>query len=119
MAYIPFVPPSSSPPTPRTRDLADRLARVLVEFEETHPTVTAGEVREATRIALRTTRASSAVAPPVLGVLVGALLLGVVVLVSRGGFGGAGFEGSVRWVALAVVGLGILALVAALTRGRP
>ena len=75
MSYEPIVVPPPQPPSPRTRELADRMARVIVEFEGQYPTATRAEVREAARLALQSTSRGSSLAP------VGAVALGVLALV--------------------------------------
>ncbi len=76
MTYVPIVPHTPTPPSPRARALGDQLARVMVEFEETHPTVTKGEIRQAAQLALRSRGSSDAgIVPVILGLV---LLLGLV-----------------------------------------
>lgn len=54
MTYVPVVtPPPSSTPSPRTRELAELLARVLEEYRKSHPEVKSQEIRAAVRLALR------------------------------------------------------------------
>ena len=72
MIYVPVVPPQ--PPSPRTRELADLLGRVIEEYEKHHPKVTDSEVRAALQMAAQ----SSKGAPPVAAV---AAALGVAALV--------------------------------------
>ncbi len=69
---IPIVPPT--PPSPRTRELADLLARVIEEYEKHHPAVSGAEVREALNLASQ----SSKTATPAARSLVAMLLLGLV-----------------------------------------
>ena len=75
MSYVPIVVPPPQPPSPRTRELADRMARLIVEFEGQYPTATRAEVREAARLALQATNRGSSVAP-VAAVVLGTLALG-------------------------------------------
>ncbi|HSW28495.1 MAG TPA: hypothetical protein VLH75_03280 [Longimicrobiales bacterium] len=51
MLYV-FIPPPPSPPSPRTRELAALLGRVIEEYEKHHPAVTGPEVRAAVRMAV-------------------------------------------------------------------
>jgi hypothetical protein len=53
MTYVPIVTPpvTQPPPSPRTRELAGLLTKVLEEYSKAHPAVTAAEVRAALRIA--------------------------------------------------------------------
>lgn len=76
MTYVPIIVPTQTT-SPQTRELADQLARVMVDFEETHPTMTSGEIRQAARMALGATKGSSAVGAPLVAALVGLLVMGV------------------------------------------
>lgn len=52
MTYVPMVTPTHvPPPSPRTRELAGLLAKVLDEFTKAHPATTGAEVRAAIRMA--------------------------------------------------------------------
>jgi len=52
MTYVPIVIPTSTPPpSPRTRELAGLLTKVLDEYVKAHPAVTNAEVRAAVRLA--------------------------------------------------------------------
>ena len=51
MLYVPVIPHHADPPSPRTRELADLLGRVIEEYEKHHPAVTGAEVRAAVRMA--------------------------------------------------------------------
>ena len=52
MFFVPIVPSSPAPPlSPRTRELAGLLQRVLDEYTRTHPATTRAEIRAAIRIA--------------------------------------------------------------------
>ena len=55
MTYVPVVtstPPP--PPSPRTRELAGLLTKVLEEYSKAHPAVTKAEIRAAVRLAQMT-----------------------------------------------------------------
>ena len=115
MSYVPIVVPPSTP-SPRTRELADELARVLVAFEQKHPTVTRGEMTEATRLALQATRGSSNVAPltaTLVGLVVAAALGVFVFLEQSGAIESIRIYSVVGVVAALVI---VLALVAVLRR---
>ena len=91
MAYIPPVPHSpSSPPSPRTRELAALLTKVLEEYKNSHPATTDAEVRAAVRLAQLASRSGNQTAPLALslglGVLGAGLLAGVLFFRSAGGF---------------------------------
>lgn len=81
MAYVPFVPPAAHPPpSPRTRELADLLARVLDEYRRAHPAVTEAEIRAAVGLVARTSnpRRRMAALPLAVGIAVFVLALGMV-----------------------------------------
>lgn len=90
MAYVPVVPTTPSPPpSPRTRELAALLTRVLEEYRKSHPATTDAEVRAAVRLAQLSTRSGSQATPLLvslaLGILVAGVLAGVLVFRSEGG----------------------------------
>lgn len=90
MAYVPIVPATPSPPpSPRTRELAALLTRVLEEYRKSHPATTDAEVRAAVRLAQLSTRSGSQATPLLvslaLGILVAGVLAGVFVLRSGEG----------------------------------
>jgi hypothetical protein len=120
MSYVPIVVPPPQPPSPRTRELADLLARVIVDFEQRHPSVTGQEVREASRLAVQASHGSDAPARLV------ALALGGLLALAVGGFvflrqstGGAA-SGSVPVPVLVIgISIAILALLAIALRRSP
>jgi hypothetical protein len=88
MSYVPIIVTTREPPSHRARELADRLSRVIVDFEQHHPTVSNAEVRQATRLALQASRRGSDVAPAIASALVLLIFLMVgigVFVVLRGG----------------------------------
>ncbi len=107
MSYVPVVVPPS-PPSPRTRELADLLVRVIEAYEEGHPTTTRIEVREATRLALSKTDPSGLRAPIVAVALGGvmAMLLGAFVFLKQ--------SGGMADVPVALPAVGIVALIVVL-----
>ena len=109
MSYVPIIVPPQQPPSPRTRELADELARVLRDFEGRHPSVTRHEVVEASRLALQASGTRSVMAPvltAVLGLGVAALVALLVFVRSGGELSGAGSP-----VGAVVVGLAVVAAV--------
>ena len=112
---IPIVPPT--PPSPRTRELADLLARVIEEYEKHHPAVSGAEVREALSLASQSSKTTA----PAARSLVAMLLLGLMALgaalfyfVERGGGGG-----TIEFPMIAVVTGVILVLgLVAVLKGR-
>jgi len=83
--FVPVVP--HVPPSPRTRELAGLLSRVIDEYEKHHPAVTGTEVRAALDMAARESRVGSVQARAVAGILAGILVLlgGVGFFLARGG----------------------------------
>ncbi len=53
MSFVPIVTPVAPPPSRQTQELADRLGRVIQEYEGAHPTVTGPEVQQALMLARR------------------------------------------------------------------
>jgi hypothetical protein len=52
MLFVPVISPATTqPPSPRARELADLLTRVMEEYERAHPAITTAEVRHAMRLA--------------------------------------------------------------------
>ena len=53
MTYVPVVvpPTNAPPPSPRTRELAGLLTKVLDEYTKAHPAVSKAEIRAAFRMA--------------------------------------------------------------------
>jgi hypothetical protein len=75
-----FIPPASSPtvpPSPRTREMANLLTRVLEEYRKSHPATTDAEIRAAVRLAQLASRSGNQGAPALLAVAFGLLVAGV------------------------------------------
>lgn len=113
MTYVP-VPPTVTPQpsSPRTRELASLLTKVVDEYRGAHPSVSGKEIREALRMTQVTAGGSKApVAVAVslaLGLLVMGLTLGLVFL-GRGGGIELGDGTSMPMIVLAItVFLGIV-----------
>lgn len=89
MTYVPTVPPSQTPPSPRTRELASLLQKVLEEYRKSHPSLTSSEIRGAFKLAYMSTRGGSQRIAVFLSLgvalLVGLLALGLFVFESGGG----------------------------------
>jgi len=120
MSYVPIVVPTQQPPSPRTRELADLLARVVVDFEQRHPSMTSQEVRAATRLAAQATHGTGESAR-VLALVVGgltALIAGIVLFLSQAAGGPVTGGVDVPIVVVAVL-IGIVALVAIALRRAP
>lgn len=112
MAYVPIIVPPQ-PPSPRTRELADLLGRVIDEYEKHHPGVTGPEVRAALEMAGESSRAAAPRA---------ALAAALVGLVLAGGFvfmavnGGEVPTDGIPMVGVVVVLLGVLGVAVLLKR---
>jgi len=105
MAYVPIVtPPSSTPPSRRTRELAGLLAQVLEEYTKAHPDTSRNEVRAAMRMAQMSAgpdRGNVAVLLSLsLGIGVAALMAGL--LFFRGQGGGLELDSSFPMIAVAL-----------------
>ena len=113
MSYVPIVVAAPQPPSPRTRELADQLSRVISDFEQSHPTVSRAEVRHATQLALRASRRGSDVAPGTALAVVSIVLIMVglgVVLTQRGG-GLAMAQSPLMGLAVVVALIGFVSMV--------
>lgn len=90
MTYVPIVPPTPAPPpSPRTRELAGLLSKVLEEYKKAHPATTSGEVKAAIRLAQLSSRSGNPAGPALavslgLGLLVAAVFGGVLFLRAGG-----------------------------------
>ena len=112
MFFVPVVP-HHPPPSPRTRELADLLGRVIQEYEQHHPAVTGSEVRAAARLAAQRSSKRGGVDERVAAVVAALVaLLGVFVYVAAGSRGGE----SVPMVAVAIAVFLIFGLVVVLKR---
>jgi len=118
MIFVPYVPPPQ-PPSPRTRELASLLGRVIEEYEKHHPAVSAQEVKAALQIAASSSRKGGGASMQV------AAAVGLAAVLAVGGFvwlatsGGTGSGGSVPMVALSVGVILVVMLVAVMSRRGP
>jgi hypothetical protein len=114
MTYVPVVVPPTQQASPRTRELAGLLGKVLEEYKKTHPAVTDAEVRMAFRLA---SSSVGSVKAAKIAVLVGVLSLVVATMVAGlfvGGGDGGGADSPIALsgvIAGLVVALGIVAIV--------
>jgi len=110
MLFVPVVPHvPSSPPSPRTQELARLLSHAIREYEKHNPTVSGSEIRAALDLAARDARlVPGAGGRPAVAVALGSVvLLGGIALF---GLRASGLDaGSVPMVAVAVAVLGLLA----------
>jgi len=114
MTYVPVVPPPhSGPPSPRTRELAGLLSKVLEEYAKAHPETTGSEVRAAMRLAARGSPPDASGARAVIALTLGLLIFGLglgLFLFQRGG--GGGTDESLPMIAVAlVIFISLLAMV--------
>lgn len=117
MIYVPIVPTvvaPPQPPSPRTRELAGLLGKVLEEYKKAHPSTTQTEIRAAIRLAATSAapggRAAVALAlTAVIGGVVAMMVLGI--FLSQGGGGGdSGSMSQYPVVAITVAVLGVVLL---------
>jgi hypothetical protein len=115
MLYV-FIPPPPTPPSPRTRELAGLLGRVIEEYEKHHPAVTGPEVRAAVRMAVES---SSRKGSPDLRIAVGvaAALVVASLFVLLAANEGQMPQAAVPMVAIAVALFAVLVVVAMVKRG--
>lgn len=115
MTFVPITPTVVAPPSANAQELADQLATTVREFEQSHPGISADDIRQAMQLASGRVSGSSP------GAFVG-LILGLLVL--AGGFvffyaqrGGFGFTGpAMPMILIAVVVLGLLGVMVARKR---
>lgn len=111
MYFVPIVP-HDAPPSPRTRELADLLGRVIQEYEQHHPAVTGSEVRAAAHLAIQRSSKTGGVYRRVALVAAGLVAaLGAFVLVAVKGGSPGGDATPVVPVAIAVLGIALMAVV--------
>ena len=118
MTYVPIVTPSpTQPPSPRTRELAGLLSKVLEEYTKAHPSTTKAEVRAAIRMAQMSAGPANTKVALALTLFLGFLAFGLFVglFYARSG-GGLDLEG-VLPVGIAVV-VGILLLVLTVVKSQ-
>ena len=111
MIFVPVVPPQ--PPSPRVRELAGLLGKVIEEYEKHHPAVTGTEIRQALEVASQSSSKAAPAAAVILGALAALLGAGVFAAVAMGG--GKLDMANVPVVGAVVVALGIV-MVAVLMR---
>ncbi len=89
MAFVPVSTPPTYPPSPRTRELAGLLSKVLEEYGKAHPSVTKAEIRAAIHIARMSAGPDrgrvGALLSVTLGLGVAGLLAGLFVFQGAGG----------------------------------
>lgn len=93
MLYVPIVVPPT-PPSPRTRELANLLSTVIQEYEKHHPSLTGSEIHQALTLASQESRSATAASRVLVATVAGGLaaLLGVGVFIAKAPGGGvAGF----------------------------
>jgi hypothetical protein len=117
IAYVPVVVPPQ-PPSRQAQELAELLSRVISEYEQTHSSITPGEVQQALMMAQQRGSGVAGVRGLVALGLGLAAALGIAVMVLAGG-SGAGREAVLPWVELGIVGVLVIAVVVVVLRRRP
>lgn len=97
MTYVPIVTPTNAPPlSPRTRELAGLITKVMDEYTKAHPATTKAEIRAAVRMAQASAGGGpsnvAALLSLSLGLGVAALTFGLFFFRSAGGGGADGPE---------------------------
>lgn len=121
MSYVPIVPSAPSPPpSPRTRELAALLTKVLTEYKKSHPAATDAEIKAAVRLAQLSSRSENRALPALLSVGVGLLVAGALagfLVLRSGGSPDIDFSNMPMVVMALIVFLGIvLVLVKTISR---
>jgi hypothetical protein len=115
VTFVPYVPP---PQSPRVRELSERLADVIEDFEREYP-MSAPEIRQAMNNVLAQKKGGQGAA---LGLMVGlgtlVLLGGVFAYFFIGRESGGALPARIPMVAVAVAVLAILVAVLAVIKGR-
>lgn len=113
MLYVPVVVPPT-PPSPRTRELAELLGRVIEEYEKHHPSVTGSEVRAALQMASQSSKTVAPAAALVAGVGLAFLFAGLAAFffVQGGSLSG----GDLPWNAVVLVFMSVIAVAFLLKR---
>ena len=109
MPFIPFVP--SPPPSPRAHELGRRLKEAIDSFRREHPDMSATEIGQAVRLAMKGVSSKSDAA--VIGLVAGLAILGVLVFLLLGRKTGAAGSTAIVpiIVAVAIVAVGVAAFV--------
>lgn len=115
MTYIPIPQPSESPPSPRARELSQRIEAAIEDFLRSYPDTESRDIREAVRLAVRKSGRSPALPwGMVVGLLTFMAALGAYFFLRSSG-GTEVAPDSVPWILILVVGLtvvvGLLAIV--------
>jgi hypothetical protein len=112
MTYVPVVTPPPTPPSPRTRELAGLLTKVLEEYTKAHPATTRSEIRAALSMAARATGpAASASAALAVGLTLALVMGGVIFFYVQGG-SPTEFRAALPMVIMSIiVFLGVLLLI--------
>jgi len=106
-----MIPHHESPPSPRTRELADLLGKVVEEYEKYHPAITGREVRSALRLAERSSHAAAAGGRTMalVGGALGAVVAGTFIWVAnRGGSWEGGAPVALVAAIIAVLAVGLI-----------
>jgi hypothetical protein len=118
MTYVPIITPTpTQPPSPRTRELAGLLSKVLEEYTKAHPGVSNSEVRAAIRLARMSAAPDSTTVAVKLSLALG---LGVLMMTLGVFFFGKteGFEIGPILPIIIAVGFGLVAVALAVVKSQ-
>ena len=109
---VPYTPPQ---PSPRVKDLSDQLAKVIRDYQQRFPNLSAAEVRQAAQLAVQNRGPGSAATRQAIAVGIGlaAFLAGIGVFLTRQG---ALAEMEIPWMLVAVGGVLVIGLLVFLLR---
>jgi hypothetical protein len=112
--YVPIVPPT--PPSHQARELAEQIEKVISDYETTHPSVSARDIRSALMLAQRKSGGIGAARGLILGLTVAAGIFGAALAISSNG--GLHTSGAMPagWIVALVA---VVAIVVAVMRRRP
>jgi hypothetical protein len=109
---VPYTPPQ---PSPRVKDLSDQLAKVIRDYEQRFPNLSAAEVRQAAQLAVQNRGSGSAATRQAIAMGIGlaTFLAGLWVFLTRQG---TLAEMEIPWMLVAVGGVAVIGLLVFLLR---
>ena len=115
MTFVPITPTVIVPPSANAQELADKLAVTVREFEQSHPSTSAEDIRQA--IQLASSRFSSSKPGAFVGMILGLLVAAGMFVFFFAQKGGFGFTGpAMPMILIAVLVLGLLGVMVARKR---